>query len=338
MRFSSRIRRLRPQRELRGREGAVPRAAHAHSLRAPGDAHRARQSSRGGRARDSRRARRDRDRTTCGQAAYDSRCEDLFFFVERLIVERCGEDAAGRLHTARSRNDIDMTMYRMQQREHDPRAVRRVGAPARRAARSGRRASRGRVRRAHAHAAGAAHRRSPTTCTPSSNSSSATRVRLRARTPTHEPESARRVRDHGDRLPDRSHTHERAARVRRPDGQHLRQHRDRRLPAGERVGGGGAARRARARRAGPAAVVHERVRLPAARRRVRPVQQHHAAEAQPGRAGARARDRQQGARAGERDPARPSTTRRSATSSTPRTICSRSSSRCSPTPSARCAS
>ncbi len=50
-------------------------------------------------------------------AAFDSRCEDLFFFVERLIVDRCGEEAAGRLHTARSRNDIDMTMYRMQQRE-----------------------------------------------------------------------------------------------------------------------------------------------------------------------------------------------------------------------------
>ena len=50
-------------------------------------------------------------------AVFDSRCEDLFFFVEQLIVDRCGADAAGRLHTARSRNDIDMTMYRMQQRE-----------------------------------------------------------------------------------------------------------------------------------------------------------------------------------------------------------------------------
>ena len=50
-------------------------------------------------------------------AAYDGRCEDLFFFVERLIVDGCGADKAGRLHTARSRNDIDMTMYRMQQRE-----------------------------------------------------------------------------------------------------------------------------------------------------------------------------------------------------------------------------
>ncbi len=48
---------------------------------------------------------------------YDGSCEDLFFYVERLIVQACGEDTAGRLHTARSRNDIDMTMYRMQQRE-----------------------------------------------------------------------------------------------------------------------------------------------------------------------------------------------------------------------------
>jgi argininosuccinate lyase len=50
-------------------------------------------------------------------AKYDGTCEDLFFYVERLIVRACGEDTAGRLHTARSRNDIDMTMYRMQQRE-----------------------------------------------------------------------------------------------------------------------------------------------------------------------------------------------------------------------------
>src|ERR1700733_12856313 len=48
---------------------------------------------------------------------YDDSCEDLFYYVERLIVDACGEDIAGRLHTARSRNDIDMTMYRMRQRE-----------------------------------------------------------------------------------------------------------------------------------------------------------------------------------------------------------------------------
>jgi argininosuccinate lyase len=49
---------------------------------------------------------------------YDGTCEDLFFYIERLLVKACGEDVAGRLHTARSRNDIDMTMYRMRQREY----------------------------------------------------------------------------------------------------------------------------------------------------------------------------------------------------------------------------
>ena len=48
---------------------------------------------------------------------YDGTCEDLFFYIERILVRACGEDVAGRLHTARSRNDIDMTMYRMRQRE-----------------------------------------------------------------------------------------------------------------------------------------------------------------------------------------------------------------------------
>src|SRR6267142_1701596 len=51
------------------------------------------------------------------RARYDGSYEDLFFYVERLIIDACGEDAAGRLHTAHSRNDIDMTMYRMRQRE-----------------------------------------------------------------------------------------------------------------------------------------------------------------------------------------------------------------------------
>src|SRR5579871_883092 len=49
-------------------------------------------------------------------AKYDGSCEDLFFYIERLVVEACGEDVAGRLHTARSRNDIDMTLYRMRLR------------------------------------------------------------------------------------------------------------------------------------------------------------------------------------------------------------------------------
>jgi argininosuccinate lyase len=48
---------------------------------------------------------------------YDGTCEDLFSHIERLLIDACGEDTAGRLHTARSRNDIDMTMYRLRQRE-----------------------------------------------------------------------------------------------------------------------------------------------------------------------------------------------------------------------------
>jgi argininosuccinate lyase len=48
---------------------------------------------------------------------FDGTYEDLFFYVEGLLVDACGEDVAGRLHTARSRNDIDMTMYRIRQRE-----------------------------------------------------------------------------------------------------------------------------------------------------------------------------------------------------------------------------
>jgi argininosuccinate lyase len=51
------------------------------------------------------------------EVRFDGSCEDLFSYVEQLIVQRGGEVIAGRLHTARSRNDIDMTMYRMRQRE-----------------------------------------------------------------------------------------------------------------------------------------------------------------------------------------------------------------------------
>src|ERR671926_162138 len=39
---------------------------------------------------------------------YDGTYEDLFFYVEQLIIHGSGEEIAGRLHTARSRNDIDM--------------------------------------------------------------------------------------------------------------------------------------------------------------------------------------------------------------------------------------
>ena len=51
------------------------------------------------------------------KVVYDGTYEDLFFYLDRLIVDACGADVAGRLHTARSRNDIAMTTYRMRQRE-----------------------------------------------------------------------------------------------------------------------------------------------------------------------------------------------------------------------------
>ena len=69
---------------------------------------------------DARRLRDALDSISEGEvrrARYDATCEDLFFYIERLIVAASDEETAGRLHTARSRNDIDMTMYRMRQRE-----------------------------------------------------------------------------------------------------------------------------------------------------------------------------------------------------------------------------
>jgi argininosuccinate lyase len=44
---------------------------------------------------------------------YDGKVEDLFFFLEKRLSELCGAENSGRMHTARSRNDVDMTMYRM---------------------------------------------------------------------------------------------------------------------------------------------------------------------------------------------------------------------------------
>jgi argininosuccinate lyase len=46
-------------------------------------------------------------------ATYEGRYEDLFFYIEDLLAADIGVDVAGRMHTARSRNDIDLTLYRM---------------------------------------------------------------------------------------------------------------------------------------------------------------------------------------------------------------------------------
>ena len=52
------------------------------------------------------------DREEIGRARYDGSCEDLFFFIESLLEKACGE-LAGKMHTARSRNDIAITLFRM---------------------------------------------------------------------------------------------------------------------------------------------------------------------------------------------------------------------------------
>jgi argininosuccinate lyase len=55
------------------------------------------------------------DREEIARARYDGSCEDLFFFVEGLLRRACGE-LAGKMHIARSRNDIDIALFRMAQR------------------------------------------------------------------------------------------------------------------------------------------------------------------------------------------------------------------------------
>src|SRR5215469_14656204 len=50
-------------------------------------------------------------------AQYDGTFEDLFFYIEKKLAEACGTEIAGKMHTARSRNDIDLTMYRILLRE-----------------------------------------------------------------------------------------------------------------------------------------------------------------------------------------------------------------------------
>lgn len=57
------------------------------------------------------------DRQELAKAAYDGRFEDFFFFVEHSL-EQLGDPAViGKIHTARSRNDIDIALYRMSFRQ-----------------------------------------------------------------------------------------------------------------------------------------------------------------------------------------------------------------------------
>ena len=53
------------------------------------------------------------DRGLIAAAHFDGGSEDLFFFIEGLIEKSAGRELAGKIHTARSRNDIAVTLYRM---------------------------------------------------------------------------------------------------------------------------------------------------------------------------------------------------------------------------------
>lgn len=48
---------------------------------------------------------------------YDGTFEDLFYLLQQEIAKLCDPDIAGKLHTARSRNDIDVTIYRLHLRQ-----------------------------------------------------------------------------------------------------------------------------------------------------------------------------------------------------------------------------
>jgi argininosuccinate lyase len=57
------------------------------------------------------------DADSIKSAEYDGTFEDLFYYLQREITKNCDADTAGKLHTARSRNDIDVTIYRLQLRQ-----------------------------------------------------------------------------------------------------------------------------------------------------------------------------------------------------------------------------
>ncbi len=56
---------------------------------------------------------RSLDLDSIKSAEYDGSFEDLFYYLQREITKNCDADTAGKLHTARSRNDIDVTIYRL---------------------------------------------------------------------------------------------------------------------------------------------------------------------------------------------------------------------------------
>ena len=109
-------------------------------------------------ARRHRPGRRPRDRSTTAPTRISSSTSS------GSSRGGCGDDAAGRLHTARSRNDIDMTMYRMQQRQWILALIDGDAGAARRADPAGRALPRRRVSRRTRTRSRRSPRRSRITC------------------------------------------------------------------------------------------------------------------------------------------------------------------------------
>ncbi len=52
------------------------------------------------------------------QLKYTGEFEDVFFYVENQLAGKIGAETAGKIHIGRSRNDMDVTMYKMKIKEH----------------------------------------------------------------------------------------------------------------------------------------------------------------------------------------------------------------------------
>ena len=239
----ARIRPHRPQRELRGRQGAVPRAAAGDPLRAPGDAGRA-----GHRLRAPTRARSATRSTAICRDTRPPRA--LRRHLRGPVLLRRAPDRRAR----RRRRRPPAHRAQPQRHRHDdvPDAAARASsstcstatlelrgdarsASPRRTARRCSRRTRTRSRRSR--------RRSRTTCWRHRAARARRRCGCGAAFATHQPIPLGACAITGTGFPiDRERTSD-AARLRRADRQHLRQHRHGRLPARERVGRVGDARR-----------------------------------------------------------------------------------------------
>lgn len=49
---------------------------------------------------------------------YTGEYEDLFFYIEKQLISKLGIEVAGKLHTGRSRNDINITLFKMKTKQH----------------------------------------------------------------------------------------------------------------------------------------------------------------------------------------------------------------------------